>query len=169
MLMEEPDIDKFELMLIKTVQQLQLDSSTVEMAQYFATNYVSRKREWAHCYRRRSMINTNMYLDAFHRVLKHIYLEGKVNRRVDTCVHTLLKISRDKSFERLIKLSKGKNSNKHDNIRKRHKTSLEMTTKNAREIKKGSWTVLSKDEKTEYTVTKLNLECNGTCFLKCIE
>ena len=59
-----------------------------------------------------------MYVEAFHRVLQHIYLQGKSNRRVDKCVHTLLKITRDKTFERLIKLSKGKNTRKHSEIKK---------------------------------------------------
>ena len=72
------------------------------------------------CYRQGSFINTNMYVEAFHRVLKYIYLRGKVNRRVDTCVHALIKIARDKFFERTVKLSKGKCSLKLDDIRKRH-------------------------------------------------
>ena len=43
--------------------------------------------------------NTNMYLEAIHDVLKYIYLQGKKNRRVNKCVHTLLKITRNKSFK----------------------------------------------------------------------
>ena len=29
------------------------------------------------------MINTNMFVEAFHRLLKKVYLEGKQNRRLD--------------------------------------------------------------------------------------
>ena len=97
-LMEETDKDKFESLLTRTVQ-LQLNNSTEEFGQYFKNNYVDRKHEWAHCYRQKSTINTNMYVEAFHHELKNIYLQGKMNRRVDRCVHTLLKITRDKSFE----------------------------------------------------------------------
>ena len=43
-----------------------------------------------------------MYVESFHHVLKYIYMQGKVNncKRVDKCIYTLLKISRDKAFER---------------------------------------------------------------------
>ena len=60
----------------------------------------------------------------------YIYLQGKTNSRVDKCVHTLLKITWDKSFEWLNKLSKGKNTRKHTEIQKRHKASLNMDTQN---------------------------------------
>ena len=39
-----------------------------------------------------------MYVEAFHRVLKYIYLKGNVNRRVDISLHSLIKIARDKVF-----------------------------------------------------------------------
>ena len=68
--MEETDKDKFESLLTRTVQQLQLNNSTEEFGQYFKNNYVDRKHEWAHCYRQKSTINTNMYVEAFHHELK---------------------------------------------------------------------------------------------------
>ena len=46
--------------------------------------------------------------EAFHRVLKHVYLKGKVNKRLDKCIGILMKLARDKGFERLVKLEKGK-------------------------------------------------------------
>ena len=53
-----------------------------------------------------------MYIEAFHHVLKYIYLNEKVNKRVDKSIHTLLKINGDKTFERLINMTKGKKNNK---------------------------------------------------------
>ena len=79
-LMEETDKDKFESLLTRTVQQLHLNDSTEEFGQYFKNNYVDRRHEWAHCYRQKSTINANMYVEAFHQVLKYIYLQGKTNR-----------------------------------------------------------------------------------------
>ena len=32
-----------------------------------------RKKEWAKCYH----ANTNMYLEAFHHVVKYVYMKGK--------------------------------------------------------------------------------------------
>lgn len=83
------------------------------------TVYVKRKQQWTGCYRKSSFINTNMYVEAFHRVLKHVYMEGKVNKRVDKCIHVLMRYERDKAFERLVKLEKGKASRRITTM-KRH-------------------------------------------------
>ena len=33
-----------------------------------------------------------MSLESFHHLIKHIYMKRKVNKKVGTCVHTLLKL-----------------------------------------------------------------------------
>ena len=53
-------------------------------------------------------MNTNMYVKAFCRVLKYVYMEGKVNKRLDNCIYVLLKLERDKGYEHLVKIEKGK-------------------------------------------------------------
>ena len=45
-----------------------------------------------------------MFVEAFHRVLKVIYLHHKVNIRIDILLITLLKLSRDKAFEHFHKM-----------------------------------------------------------------
>ena len=55
-----------------------------------------------------SDVHTNMHLESFHRVLKHVYIKGKRNKRLDKLLFLLLKLSRDKSFERITKLYKVK-------------------------------------------------------------
>ena len=103
-LLEECNEAMFETMLKDTQQQLSLSAETKDFFEYFDKYYVKRKQQWAGCYRKSSFINTNMYVEAFHRVLKHVYMKGKVNKRVDKCVHVLMRYERDKAFERLIKL-----------------------------------------------------------------
>ena len=78
------------------------------LATYFEREYARRTREWASCFRLGSRVNTNMFLESFHRVLKEVYLERKQNRRVDHLLYKLLKISRDKAYEQWIKAEKGK-------------------------------------------------------------
>ena len=51
-------------------------------------------------------MNTNMFSEAFHRVLKIVYLRHQQNRRIDYLIYILLKISRDKAFEQLLKMEK---------------------------------------------------------------
>ena len=58
--------------------------------------------------RKESFVNTNMYVEAFHRVLKYIYFKGKVNKQLDKCIGILMKLARDKGYKRLVKLEKGK-------------------------------------------------------------
>ena len=75
-----------------------------------------------------SPTNTNMYSEAFHRVLKIVCLEHKQNRRVDYLIYVLLKIARDKAFDQLQKLEKRKNSYRICDINKKHKTALSFVS-----------------------------------------
>ena len=131
-LMEEPDKLTFERLLEGSLCELRKLPKTREFAKYFEKAYVARKEQWALCFRTGSGINTNMFVEAFHRVLKYDYLKGTVNRRLDTLVCILLRVAKDKAFDRLIKLSKGKASvNKLRTIRDRHCTSAKMSQQNS--------------------------------------
>ena len=50
-----------------------------------------------------------------------MYLDNKHYRRIDSLLNTLLRIARDKAYERLIKLEKGKSSHRICEINKWHK------------------------------------------------
>lgn len=52
-------------------------------------------------------INTNMYLEFLYKVLKHVYMQGKVNKRLYTCIYLLLKLLKDKTFEMYTSIIKG--------------------------------------------------------------
>ena len=56
-------------------------------------------------------------------------MQGRVNRRVDKCLHVLLRLARDKAFDRLVKLEKGKSTSRLSVIHARHKASLELSSK----------------------------------------
>ena len=83
-----------------TVDQLLKCPVTEKFGQYFESRYKHRKKQWAACFRKGSVANTNMYVESFHREIKHIYLKGKVNKRIDNFIRTLLKYARDKAFDR---------------------------------------------------------------------
>ena len=57
--------------------------------QVFDYETISTKRS----YRVRTVVNTNMHLEAFHRLLKVVYLGGKQNRRVDYLLSIIFKIA----------------------------------------------------------------------------
>ena len=152
-LLEETSISTFECLLLKTLQQLQLSKRTQPFGDYFSQYYAETKQQWAACYRKVAFVNTNMYVEAFHHVLKHIYLKGKVNKRVDRCTHVLLKFPRDKAFERLVKLEKGKVTGHIHIIMTRHLTSQKLSTSLVREHSDTSWIVTSSDKRHDYVNT----------------
>ena len=71
MLIEETNHYKFELLLERTLQSLRDSPLTCTFADYFENHYAKRKEQWAMCYRKEATVNTNMYVEAFHRVLKN--------------------------------------------------------------------------------------------------
>ena len=62
-----------------------------------------------------------MFMEAFHRVVKILYLHHKQNRIIDNLLTVLLKITRDKTFERFQKVEMGKSTHRICEIRKRHR------------------------------------------------
>ena len=108
------------------LQRLKTGSKCAEFYAYFSKEWVHRKEQWAYCYRCGLQINTNMFVEAFHRVFKRLYLKGKVNKRVDNCLVNLMKYSRDMGFDRLIKMTKGKLTYRAHMISERHVQSLHL-------------------------------------------
>lgn len=74
--------------------------------------YSYRPKNWAYCYRLRLEINTNMYLESFHKILKHIYLNGKKVRRLDKSINAVMKLTQDTYFKRLTQVSKNASTEK---------------------------------------------------------
>ena len=98
-LLEETDHHKFELLLDQTIEELSKSSTTANFGKYFQTHYANTKEQWATCYRKDAFVNTNMYVEAFNRVLKYVYMKERVNKRLDKCIYVLLKFARDKGFD----------------------------------------------------------------------
>ena len=86
-ILAETDEAKFRVILQEFVSFL--DNDHTEFCNYFRTYYCKRLQQWATCFRSGSTANTNMFLEAFHRVLKIVYLHHKQNRRVDYLLTTL--------------------------------------------------------------------------------
>lgn len=170
--LEQTDTNKFQDYLDDLVLHLRASQETKRFADYFEASWVPCKEQWAYCYRIGDGINTNMYVEAFHRVFKYNYLKGKTNRRVDNCLFNLIKVNQDKIFQRLIKLSKGKSSFRMNVVRKRHLNSLSLDVERVKEdpIHTNKWLVMSENGSHSYTVTCLQENCIlENCQLRCIE
>ena len=147
-----------------------LNEEQLEFAMYFEKEYVSRIEQWCTFSRIGTPVNTNMFVESFHRLLKVVYLENKQNRRVDYLVYTLIKIARHLVFERLIKLEKGKRTHRKYEINKRHKAAEKMERSGVEivAIDDNRWKVTSASDKDVcYTVACMKQECK--CQLKCSE
>ena len=59
------------------------------MATCFEKEYASRPQELATCFHIGTRVNTNMFVESFHRTLKEVYLERKQNRHVHHLLSTL--------------------------------------------------------------------------------
>ena len=109
-----------------------------------------------------------MFTESFHRVLKIVYLQHKQNRRVDYLLYILLKISKDKAFEQLCKLEKGKATHCICDINKRHKTALTSSSSAiiTENLQENSYRVTSQTRPGfTYNITVDLSECK--CKLKC--
>ena len=165
--MEETNVDVFEAFLTKSIEQLKSSNTTNEFLIYFSNHYVDRKEQWAACYRRRCGINTNMYVESFHRLLQYVYMRGQCNRRVDKLLYILMNIARDKGFERICKLEKGKITGQLSIIRKRRVESTKMQTEIITQHSATEWGVESSDKTQVYTVCLEVMTCPFKCELKC--
>ncbi|KAL4130861.1 hypothetical protein QTP88_008240 [Uroleucon formosanum] len=164
-LLEESDITEFENLLSSFLCKLEEEPAMHNFKAYFVSTYVHRKKLWAACYRRQAMINTNMVLEAFHKTLKHVYLKGKKNQRLDALLWHLLKVVRDKNFERLVKLCNGGKVTHFVNvINSRHRSALQTNYKVIK-ISDDTWSVASNSLELDYLI-KQNEPCS--CKVICI-
>jgi len=122
-LMEIPDRDTFDVKLSEFLQSADDDTNTADFAKYFRHEYAYRCELWAYCHRLGLHVHHNMHLEAMHRVLKHVHLNGRKVKRLDKSIEALMQFMRAKLSDRLLKLYKGKWTRHVGGIRKRHQAS----------------------------------------------
>ena len=167
-LLEEMDSIKFHKLLDEILKEWKNNELMSDFLEYFQLHYGQRPQEWAGCYRKRASVNTNMYAESFHRVLKYIYLKGKVNKRMDVCIAVLMRYARDKAFDRIMKFEKGKSTKRTSAIMNRHKASLLLPTALVHAESNNQWTVQSSTEaNTTYTVEKVANDSCQNCWMRC--
>jgi len=165
-LLHETDEEAFHVEICQVTSQLLNDPDTVEFGKYFVNNYSTRVEKWAYFNRKHCGINTNMYLEALHKVIKHSYLDGKQCKRLDLAIDALMSLVRDKSFERMIKMSKQKRSSKIIQIIASHNKSTDILSSMIKKVE-DCWIVTSeKCRNITYKVEKRVATCHN-CALCC--
>ena len=166
--LENTDETNFKNNLSTLRERLHGSGMTREFAEYFDLHWLPYTTRWGYPYRCRLGINTNMFCEAFHRVFKYSYLKGKQNKRVDKCLINLLKYNKDKMFERIIKLTKGKMTQRLKMIQERHQHSLRIDFSTIARNEDNNWSVKSEKEGRMYSVTLVNEKCQQEqCALVC--
>ena len=135
--------------------------------EYFQENYCTRINQWATHARCYTSVNTNMHIEAFHRLVKTVYFQQKQNRRVDALLNCLLKLSRDKSFERLQKTEKGKNTHRIAEINKRHKNAEGIFCELILTNSSNRWEINSQHGHNCYTIKKCLHHESCSCPMQC--
>lgn len=166
-LLQETDIDKLDKLLDDFVDDMKSDDDTLEYGIYFENNYRSKASCWSYAYRMNAGINTNMSMERMHGVLKHIYLKGLKVKRLDAVISKLLLMMRDKLFDQIVTLERGKISSKIKNIRLRHKKSTSLDTASISE-EGDDWLVKSSSSSKIYKIKLSPSQCfNLSCPLRC--
>lgn len=82
------------------------NSDTKAFFEYFQRIYSYRLKIWAYCYRFKLGINTNIHLESFKKIFKHIYLNGKKVRRLNKSINAVMKLTQNTYFKWLIQYQK---------------------------------------------------------------
>lgn len=161
------NVTKFEEEYSSFIQILISEQNTIEMGSYLVENYSNCKKQWAYCYRKQCGISTNMPLENMHKNLKYTYLEGKRVKRLDKSLHALLKLIRDKTTDRLIKMTKGKATKHSQQIHAEHRLAALTENRNTRVSENKKQFIVTWPNNKDHYVTKRTNE-PPCCNLKCV-
>lgn len=134
---------------------------------YFESTYAKRADQWALCYRKCVGLTTNNYVEAMHKTLKHGFLQGKHNRRLDKLIWVLFLMTADKIYARGIARVKGIPDRRKTVLFQKHKASMEFAESDIKAVGEGEWQVKSQSlQKFWHTVQTTSKVCSG-CELHC--
>uniref|UniRef100_A0A6P7FSL1 Uncharacterized protein LOC114332217 n=1 Tax=Diabrotica virgifera virgifera TaxID=50390 RepID=A0A6P7FSL1_DIAVI len=168
-LQTELNVEYFHLGLQKFISDLEADEDTYAFKEYFVKHYADRYKMWAYCFRLHVGINTNMYLESLHKTIKHHYLEGKQCKRLDKTINALMNLLRDKMFQKIIKVEKGKKTTKVSRIQESHMKLKTITSVKFMSDENG-WQVLSSNFEHTYFVENQSNTCpQDSCALRCTD
>lgn len=169
---DAPCEERFEYLLkaFLTWCDLEGEEGLLKFKEYFVKCYAKRPEVWAACHRKRAGINANMRLEALHRVIRYCHKEGKRNKRVDRLISLLLKLTRNKIFDRLIRLVKNTAESAFDReTQTRHDAGAGINQDCVKQAGISQWTVRSPSSPTTtYVVTEHKWGvCQESCALTC--
>jgi MULE transposase domain len=144
-----------------------------EFLEYFSRIYMGKINEWAHHHRNffHDDVDTNMLSEAWHNILKTIYMRRYPKRRLDQTVEILLIAEEDRYKTDVRREFEGVSCRKKEH-NLRHGRGLAMKDDVVTTNVDGSWSVKSAtSDLVVYKVTRLAEECYNQdhCFSVCME
>lgn len=158
-LAREPNMLAFEQKLASflTVE----DADTQPFIEYFKESFSNNINCWAYCFRQDAGINTNIYIDMFHRNLEKSFAQYKEIETIGQCLVYILECLMMKQAEILQKQIKGKVTLKLSVLRNRHRTAYSVWKSGDEQIEvtpidSSTFLVASSqnDESNSYTVRR---------------
>jgi len=170
-LMEMTDKDQFHVKMSQFLHAAKEDEKTQDFANYFENEYAHRPEMWAYSYRLGLKVHHNMHLEAMHRVIKHVHLQGRKVKRLDKSIHALLRFLRQKMSDRLLKLHRGKWTKHVRGIRRRHNLSSNIPMEKSTCLEENMVYTVEGANDVQYTVRQSPTmpHVSDTCPLACRE
>lgn len=167
-MLQETDAGVFSFMMDQFVSSMICDPDTADFVEYFKNNYTNNTQSWAYCHHLNNGLNTNMHIERMHRTIKYIYFNGQKVKRLDKAIFEIQKFVRDRLFNRLIVLNKGKLSTKLKDLRAHHNTSQKLSFNSI--VENGACWEVASSSPGSFEVYRIeendnSIECN--CKLIC--
>ena len=136
---------------------------------YFKNNYDLRNSKWALSHRtKREYANTNMFVESFHNKLKTLYFGRRRNRRLDILFETLPQIENQIFIDHFKRTQYNLPAAYDIDTWDRHSNSLNIADSSISQVNELTFTVLSSNTKTCYTVAVQTSVCKEEhCYIKC--
>ena len=170
---DAPDIDTAKSKLNSLIRDLESKQSTKEFAKYIKSYYLKRMDQWLYCCRRSLIPNTNMHVEALHRLIKVIFLSCKRINRISRCIEMLNEIVQQKMIDRVVKTQHRRNDKKTHTTFERHRTAEQQIEKYDLSLfyiddeSQDRIFEIVKSDKTKYYVTQKKLDDKHSCEHSC--
>lgn len=107
------------------IKDLNKNNKTKQFGSYLKSYYQKRINEWIYCDRDVLIPNTNMHIEALHRLIKCIFLNSKRIQKISRCIEILKELTEQKELDRLVKIVKRKCTKKTREIFNDHQKAID--------------------------------------------
>ncbi|XP_034250809.1 uncharacterized protein LOC117651133 [Thrips palmi] len=167
---------EFNLVMQYFIEKYLSNKKTKAFIDYFKQYCIHKRAKWAKCFRRfpHGNVETTMFVEAFHNILKTVYLKRKPNKRIDSLLKLLLDVEEDYYCRRQTTICTVAPREQYmQDISARHTRGIEISSDQVQEFdENGSkfWQIKSQSHPNEvYKVFKISSVCTQPhhCYFEC--